>query len=150
MSLAVLLVRAAAVTALALPSPPARPLVAQPAVAATPVSTASAAGRPTGGFVMTGLALTAEQRERVREINLRYAGMRWALTGHDPMRAARDPELRARLHRNIEAMLAEERRVLTPAQRARFDRNVAEVQASRRAAEQRRREQARRMAGARG
>ena len=87
--------------------------------------------RPVGGFVMTGITLTAAQQARVRAINARYAAERDSIVGDDEQPAA-DSATRARLVENIDRMMAEERLVLTPAQRARFDRNVATVQARRR------------------
>jgi hypothetical protein len=79
---------------------------------------------------MTGIALTPAQQARVRAINARYAAARDSIVGGDD-RPAADSATRARLVENIDQLIAEERLVLTPAQRARFDRNVAAVQARR-------------------
>ena len=111
------------------------PVVAQtiltPAATAPPPSH-EAIVRPVGGFVMTGITLTPAQQARVRDIGARYAAARDAIVGDEAQPSA-DSLTRARLVENIDRMMAEERLVLTPAQRARFDRNVAAVQARRRA-----------------
>ena len=111
------------------------PVVAQtllvPAAASAPAPSHELVVRPVGGFVMTGITLSAKQQARVRAINARYAAERDSIVGDDEQPAA-DSATRARLVENIDRMMAEERLVLTPAQRARFDRNVATVQARRR------------------
>ena len=111
------------------------PVVAQtllvPAAASAPAPSHELVVRPVGGFVMTGITLSAKQQARVRAINARYAAERDSIVGDDEQPAA-DSVTRARLVENIDRMMAEERLVLTPAQRARFDRNVATVQARRR------------------
>ena len=111
------------------------PVVAQtllvPAAASAPAPSHEVVVRPVGGFVMTGITLSAQQQTRVRAINARYAAERDSIVGDDEQPAA-DSATRARLVENIDRMMAEERLVLTPAQRARFDRNVATVQARRR------------------
>lgn len=114
------------------------PVVAQtilgPAVAGPPAPSHEIVERPVGGFVMTGITLTAAQQARVRAIHARYAAARDSLVGDDDdeQPVVPDSALRARLVENIDRMIAEERLVLTPAQRARFDRNVAQVHARRR------------------
>ena len=111
------------------------PVVAQTILApasTTPSPSHEIVVRPVGGFVMTGITLTPRQQTRVRDINERYAAARDSIIGDDEQPAA-DSVTRARLVANIDQMMAEERLVLTPAQRARFDRNVAAVQARRRA-----------------
>ena len=111
------------------------PVVAQtllvPAAASAPAPSHEVVVRPVGGFVMTGITLSAQQQTRVRAINARYAAERDSIVGADEQPAAVSAT-RARLVENIDRMMAEERLVLTPAQRARFDRNVATVQARRR------------------
>lgn len=111
------------------------PVVAQSILA--PASTAPPPShevieRPVGGFVMTGISLTPAQTARVRAINARYAAARDSIVGGDEQPVGADPTMRARLVENIDRMIAEERLVLTAAQRARFDRNVAEILARRR------------------
>ena len=112
------------------------PVVAQtllvPAAASAPAPSHEVVVRPVGGFVMTGITLSARQQTRVREINARYAAERDSIVGDDEQPVGADPTVRTRLVENIDRMMAEERLVLTPAQRARFDRNVATVQARRR------------------
>jgi len=112
------------------------PVVAQtllvPAAASAPAPSHELVVRPVGGFVMTGITLSAKQQARVRAINARYAAERDSIVGDDEQPAA-DSVTRARLVENIDRMMAEERLVLTPAQRSRFDRNVAAIQARRQA-----------------
>ena len=126
MRLATTLLRATLATgALALP-------LAVYTVTARPAQATSEVVRPVGGFVMTNVPLTASQAARVRQINHRYAAERRALSVGAGPRAA-DPAMTAALFRNVDAMIAEERALLTPAQRVPFDRNVAQILARRRA-----------------
>ena len=122
---AVLLRAALTAGALALP-------LAVYTVTARPARATSEVVRPVGGFVMTDVPLTASQEARVREINRRYAAERRTIAGRDSTRAA-DPALTTALFRNVDAMIAEERALLTPAQRVPFDRNVARILTRRRA-----------------
>jgi hypothetical protein len=103
------------------------------AAAQAPAAPASATVRPArapvGGFVMQGIALTPGQEVLVRAINRRFYAERQAITRGDPRRAT-EPAVREELFRSIDRMLAEEREVLTAAQRPQFDRNVAGIHAS--------------------
>ena len=101
-------------------------------VTARPARATSEVVRPVGGFVMTDVPLTESQQAQVQRINLRYAAERRAITGRDGSRAT-DPAVTAALFRSVDAMIAEERALLTPAQRVPFDRNVARIVARRRA-----------------
>ena len=126
MRLATVLLRAAlAAGALALP-------LAVYTVTARPARATSEVVRPVGGFVMTDVPLTESQQAQVQRINLRFAAERRAITGRDGSRAT-DPAVTAALFRSVDAMIAEERALLTPAQRVPFDRNVARIVARRRA-----------------
>lgn len=98
--------------------------------AAAPPRSSEPVLRPTGGLVVTGITLTHAQQVRIREINARYAAERDSLVAAEP--ADGDSTIRALLVRNIDHLIAEERLVLTPAQRAQFDRNVADIRARRR------------------
>jgi Spy/CpxP family protein refolding chaperone len=108
------------------------PVVAQtllvPTAAAPPSS--EPVLRPAGGLVMTGITLTHAQQLRIRAINARYAAERDSLAAVESADA--DSTIRTLLVRNIDRLIAEERLVLTPAQRAQFDRNVADIRARRR------------------
>ncbi|MGZ8457036.1 MAG: hypothetical protein ACXWZ4_10600 [Gemmatirosa sp.] len=110
------------------------PVVAQTLLvpAAAPAPSSELLLRPAGGLVMTGITLTHAQQVRVRAINLRYAAERDSLVAAEPPPAGGDSAMRTLLVRNIDHLIAEERLVLTPAQRAQFDRNVADIRARRR------------------
>jgi hypothetical protein len=115
---------------------PAERLPAERPPAVTPVASRStprpaprADAAPVGGFAMKGITLTPGQQVLVREIDARYLAERATITAGDPRRATR-PAVRAALFRSIDRMLAEEREVLTAAQRRRFDENVEAIHAS--------------------
>jgi hypothetical protein len=80
---------------------------------------------------MKGVARTEAQQVRVREIQRRTNEERRALVAAAPARGVADPVVRAKSFALTDRMLAEERALLTPAQRVRFEKNVAEIHASR-------------------
>ena len=126
MRIAAALLRAALTAgALALP-------VAVYTVTARPARATSELAHPVGGFVMIDVPLTESQQAQVRQINRRYAAERRTIARPDSSRAA-DPAMTAALFRSVDGMIAEERALLTPAQRVPFDRNVARIHARRRA-----------------
>ena len=99
--------------------------------ATTPSDRADANRRALGGNALDGVALTPDQRARIAEIRRRHHGEQAALRRNHPTRGVGDPVARAALYANNDQMLAEQRVVLTPAQRARFDRNLQAMSESR-------------------
>lgn len=113
-------------------------LHAQTTLPAQPPVGATAGGRHHGmrGMLLRGLSLSTEQRARLKAIHTRYRDERRSMRGTGTSTgASTDSAGRAAFRSQARAMhereMADVRNLLTPAQQATFDRNVAEWRAQR-------------------
>lgn len=108
------------------------PVPAATAASAMPYAARAETNRlAVGGNALDGVTLTPDQARRIGEIARRHHAARASLTRSHPTHGVGDPVLRAQLYADVDRMLAEQRSVLTAAQRTSFDRNLDGMSAHR-------------------